>query len=110
MFQQQQQQQEMFSKLLASSQQQQSQPTRLSHVPVAVPVPTQFHVPPPPSLSPLPPDLQMMVTNAQPSRELLQRPEAQAIIQGKNTSVSLLIIKKKLNLWLTAPKGATPVN
>jgi hypothetical protein len=24
-----------------------------------------------------------MMTNAQPSRELLQRPEAQAIIQGK---------------------------
>jgi len=24
-----------------------------------------------------------MITNAQPSRELLQRPEAQAIIQGK---------------------------
>ena len=81
----QQQQQEMFNKLLASSQQQQQQnqaATRLGHVPVAVPVPGQFQVPPPPSLSPLPPELQLMVTNAQPSRELLQRPEAQAIIQG----------------------------
>ncbi|XP_069683292.1 eukaryotic translation initiation factor 4E transporter-like isoform X2 [Periplaneta americana] len=81
--QQQQQQQEMLNKLLASNQQQQQSQqsqsaSRLGHVPV----PTQFQVPPPPSLSPLPPDLQLMVTNAQPSRELLQRPEAQAIIQG----------------------------
>lgn len=78
----------MLNKLLVSSQQQQKQnqaTSRLGHVPVAVSVPTQFQVPPPPSLSPLPPELQLMITNAQPSRELLQRPEAQAIIQGMVT-------------------------
>ncbi|PNF25668.1 hypothetical protein B7P43_G00632 [Cryptotermes secundus] len=83
--QQRQQQQEVLNKLLVSSQQQQQQSqasSRLGHVPVAVTVPTQFQVPPPPSLSPLPPELQLMITSAQPSRELLQRPEAQAIIQG----------------------------
>jgi len=75
----------MLNKLLVSSQQQQQSQasSRLGHVPLAVSVPTQFQAPPPPSLSPLPPELQLMITNAQPSRELLQRPEAQAIIQGK---------------------------
>ncbi|KAK6621247.1 hypothetical protein RUM43_011553 [Polyplax serrata] len=36
----------------------------------------------PGTLSPLPPELQMKVNNAQPSVELLSRPEAQAILQG----------------------------
>lgn len=33
-------------------------------------------------VSPVPQDMQMLVNNAPASRELLQRPEAQAIIQG----------------------------
>ena len=32
--------------------------------------------------SPIPPDLQMMISCAPATRELLQRPEAQAIIHG----------------------------
>nr|CAD7428991.1 unnamed protein product [Timema monikensis] len=75
--QQQQQQQEMLNKLVTGSPVSQGLVSGLNG---------QFQVPPPPgpppSLSPLPPELQLMVNNAQPSRELLQRPEALAIIQG----------------------------
>ncbi|KAK7871270.1 hypothetical protein R5R35_007554 [Gryllus longicercus] len=73
--QQQQHQQELLSKLFAAGQQS-MQGSRLG------PMGPQFSIPPPPSLSPLPPELQVMVANAQPSRELLQRPEAKAILQG----------------------------
>nr|CAD7194059.1 unnamed protein product [Timema douglasi] len=73
----QQQQQEMLNKLVTGSPVGQGLVSGLNG---------QFQVPPPPgpppSLSPLPPELQLMVNNAQPSRELLQRPEALAIIQG----------------------------
>lgn len=33
-------------------------------------------------ISPVPPEMQMMLNNVPASQELLQRPEAQAIIQG----------------------------
>ncbi|XP_049838450.1 eukaryotic translation initiation factor 4E transporter isoform X13 [Schistocerca gregaria] len=88
---QQQQQQEMLSKLIAANQhvqlaqqrqqQQQAVPSHMGHFTVPPPVhPVLPAVPP--SLSPLPPELQVMVNNAQPSHELLQRPEAKAILQG----------------------------
>nr|CAD7394489.1 unnamed protein product [Timema cristinae] len=78
----QQQQQEMLNKLVTGSPVGQGLVSGLNG---------QFQVPPPPgpppSLSPLPPELQLMVNNAQPSRELLQRPEALAIIQGIDLSM-----------------------
>lgn len=70
----QQQQHEMFTKLLSAGQQ--AQHLNQGGNQYSIP-------PPPPSLSPLPPELQVLVNNAQPSRELLQRPEAKAILQGK---------------------------
>ncbi|CAG2056853.1 unnamed protein product, partial [Timema podura] len=91
--QQQQQQQEMLNKLVTGSPVAQGLVSGLNG---------QFQVPPPPgpppSLSPLPPELQLMVNNAQPSRELLQRPEALAIIQvfhlnNLNSSITKALIQ-----------------
>ncbi|KAF4518888.1 hypothetical protein B566_EDAN015280 [Ephemera danica] len=66
--QQHQQQQDALNKLLGGPQ----PPTQIRAATYGGPNP----------LSPLPPEVQMLVNQAQPSRELLQRPEAQNIIKG----------------------------
>ncbi|XP_022207696.2 basic-leucine zipper transcription factor A isoform X2 [Nilaparvata lugens] len=66
-----QQQQQQFAKLLGSSCN-----TAARLTPVAPQYNSQS------SASPLPPDVQMIINNAKPTPELLQRPEAQALIVG----------------------------
>ncbi|XP_054280145.1 eukaryotic translation initiation factor 4E transporter isoform X2 [Macrosteles quadrilineatus] len=78
--QQQQRQQEVFAKLLAPP----------SRHPAG-----QFSVPPP--VPPLSPELQMHMNNTPPSKELLQRPEAQTIIRSlKRGEITIMHLMEQL--------------